>query len=84
MPFYTIVPTMPKELVIALAQIFYTFSALQLWTGQRSITANLWPLTAYIYHVMTIVTGGFSKKSFYYYFHYYYHYHYHYYYYYYY
>ena len=32
--------------------------------SQQSITANLWPLTAHIYHVMIIVTGGFSKKSF--------------------
>ena len=30
----------------------------------RSITANLWSLTAYIYHIMIIVTAGFSKKSF--------------------
>ena len=29
------------------------------------ITANLWPLTAHIYHVMIIVTDGFSKTSFY-------------------
>ena len=36
---------------------------LQTRTGQRSIAANLWPLTAHIYHVMIMVTGGFSKKS---------------------
>ena len=35
-------------------------------SGQQSITANLRPLTAHIYHVMIIVTGGFSKKSFFY------------------
>ena len=33
--------------------------------GQQSITANIWPLNTYIY-VMVIVTGGFSKKSFFY------------------
>ena len=33
--------------------------------GQRSITANIWPLNTYIY-VMVIVTSGFSKKSFFY------------------
>ena len=38
--------------------------ALQIRAVHRSITRNLWPLTAYIYHVMIIVTGGFSKKSF--------------------
>ena len=43
-------------------------SALQIRAGQRSITANLWPLTALIYHVMNIVTRGFPKKCFYYYF----------------
>ena len=31
--------------------------------GQWSITTNLWTLTAHIYHVMIIVTGGFFKKS---------------------
>ena len=41
-------------------------TVLQIRGGQQSITANLWPLTAHIYHVMIIVTGGFSKKSFYY------------------
>ena len=41
-------------------------SALQIRAGQRSITANLWPLIAHIYHVMIIVTGSFSKKSFFY------------------
>ena len=38
--------------------------ALQIRAGQRSITAILRPLTAHIYHVMIIMTGGFSKKSF--------------------
>ena len=41
-------------------------AALQIMAGQRSITANLWPFTAHIYHVMIIVTGGISKKSSYY------------------
>ena len=36
--------------------------------SQWSITANLWPLIAHIYHVMIIVTGGFYKKSIYYYY----------------
>ena len=50
--------------------IYTAYTALQIRDGQRSITANLLPLTAHIYHVMIIVTGGFSKKSvlFYYYF----------------
>ena len=39
-------------------------AALQIRAGQRSITANLRTLTAYIYHVMIIVTGEFSNKSF--------------------
>ena len=41
-----------------------TSPALQIRASQRSITANLWPLTARIYHVMIIVISGFSKKSF--------------------
>ena len=36
--------------------------ALQTRAGQRSITTNIWPLTAHIYHVMIIVIGGFSKS----------------------
>ena len=43
-------------------------AALQIRAGQRSITINLWALTAHIYHVMIVVTDGFSKKSFYYYY----------------
>ena len=39
-------------------------TALQTRAGQRSITANFWPLTAHTYHLMIIVTGGFSKNSF--------------------
>ena len=35
---------------------------LQIRAGQRSITANLWPLTAHIYCVMFIVTVGISKS----------------------
>ena len=42
----------------------YTVTALQTRAGQWSITANLWPLTAYFYHAIIIVTSGFSKKSF--------------------
>ena len=42
----------------------FVSTELQIKTGQRSITANIWPLTAYIYHVMIFVTGGFSKKCF--------------------
>ena len=38
----------------------------QVRAGQWSITANFRPLTAHIYHVMIIVTGGFSRISFYY------------------
>ena len=37
---------------------------LQIRAGQRSITANLWPLTTNIYQVMIIVTGDFSNKYF--------------------
>ena len=44
------------------------YPALQIRAGQWAITANLWPLTAHIYHVMIIVTSAFSKKSFYYYY----------------
>ena len=39
-------------------------TALQIKAGQRSITANLWPLTAHTYHLMIIVTGSFSKNFF--------------------
>ena len=39
-------------------------TALQTRAGQRSITANFWPLTAHTYHLVIIVTGGFSKNSF--------------------
>ena len=38
--------------------------ALQIRTNQLSISANLWPLIAYIYQVMIIVTGGFPKKTY--------------------
>ena len=40
------------------------FSNIANEASQRSITANLWSLTVHIYHVMIIVTGGLSKKSF--------------------
>ena len=44
----------------------HNIPVLQIRAGQQSITANLWPLTTHIYHVMIIVANGFSKKSFYY------------------
>ena len=37
--------------------------ALQIRAGQLLITANLWPLTTHICHIMIIVASGFSKKS---------------------
>ena len=54
--------------------IFWTFalSALQITASQQSITANLWHLTAHIYHAMITMIDGFSKI--YYYYHYYYYY----------
>ena len=39
-------------------------AALQIRASHWSITANLWPLTARIYYVMIILTGGFCNKSF--------------------
>ena len=39
-------------------------TALRIRTNQPSITANFWPFTAHIHHVMIIVTSGFSKKSY--------------------
>ena len=39
-------------------------SALQIRAGQGSITTNLLPLTAHVYHVMIIVTSWFCKKYF--------------------
>ena len=45
-------------------QICHELPALQIKVGQWSITANLWPLTSLIHHVMIIVTSGISKKSF--------------------
>ena len=41
-----------------------SISVLQIKIGQQSITTNFWPLTAHKYHIMIIVTGDFSKKSF--------------------
>ena len=52
----------------SITKLFADDTALQITAGQQPITANLWPLTAHIYHVMTIVIGGFPKKSFYYYY----------------
>ena len=45
-------------------RVSYSVSALQIQADQWSITANLWPLTTHIYHVMIIVTGDVSKKYF--------------------
>ena len=53
-----------KSPVNLLVESLVNMSALQIRVGQRSVTANLWPLTAHFYHVMIIVTGDFSKKSF--------------------
>ena len=39
-------------------------TALQIGARKRSFTANLWSLTTHTYRVMIIVTGDFSKKSF--------------------
>ena len=39
-------------------------AALLIRASQGSITDNIWSLTTHIYHVMIIVTGGFSKKIF--------------------
>ena len=39
-------------------------AALQIRTGQWSITATLWPLTTCMYYVMIMVPSGMSKKSF--------------------
>ena len=39
-------------------------TALQIGTRKRSFTANLWSLTTHTYRVTIIVTGDFSKKSF--------------------
>ena len=41
-----------------------TGKALQIRAGLQSITTSLWHLSVHIYHVMTIATIGFSKKSF--------------------
>ena len=37
---------------------------LQIRAGQRPVTASFRPLTAHIYHVMVILTGGFSSNLF--------------------
>ena len=39
-------------------------AALQIKTGQRSVTPNPQPLIAQIYHGMIIMTGGFFKLIF--------------------
>ena len=38
-------------------------AVLQIRARQQSLTASVWPLTTHIYHVMIMVTVGFSKKS---------------------
>ena len=43
-----------------------SFTELQISAGQLSIAGNFWLLTVHIYHVMVIVSIGFSKKSEYY------------------
>ena len=53
-----------KQKTVNSEQFCVSSAALQVRVGQRSITANLWPLTTHIYHIMIIVTIGFSKKSF--------------------
>ena len=42
----------------------YIVAALRIRAGQWSITASLWPFLDHIYHIMIIVTGGFSEKYF--------------------
>ena len=57
------------SLTFQLFQTDETFkAALQIRADQRLITANPRPLTTPIYQIMTIVTGGFSKRFFFYYF----------------
>ena len=51
-------------LIFFFQSAYAILAALQIRVDQGSITANLWPLTSYIYHVIIIVTGGFSKKIF--------------------
>ena len=64
----TLFLTLKFEIIYFQFKEFYDpakyWSALQIRTGQLSITANPQPLTAHIYHLMIMVTGGFSKKSF--------------------
>ena len=43
--------------------IRYMHTALQIRASQKSITTDFWPLIAHIYHVMIIMTGGFSRIS---------------------
>ena len=45
-------------------KIQFKYSVLQIRASQRLTTTNLWPLPAPVYNVMVIVTGVFSKKSF--------------------
>ena len=55
---------LPDDVICDTALYAHDTTVLQIRAGQRSITANLWPLTAHIFHVVIIVTGGFFKKSF--------------------
>ena len=41
---------------------FLITTALKVRASQQSITPNLWSLITHIYHVMIIVTDGFSMK----------------------
>ena len=55
---------LPDDVICDTAIYAHDTTVLEIRAGQRSITANLWPLTTHIFHVMIIVTGGFFKKSF--------------------
>ena len=54
--------------IITLYFTMWWYTVLQIRAAWHSITTNLQPLTAHIYHAIIIVIGGFSKKCFYYYF----------------
>ena len=47
-----------------ISDLIFVLTALPIKAGQRSITANLRPLTAHIYHVMIIVTVAFQEIFF--------------------
>ena len=50
--------------LLLLLLLMLSNTVLQIRASQQSINANIWPLTAHIYHVMITVTSDFSKKSF--------------------